>query len=432
VWRLRTQFVVAGFLLLTLAVVYGAFAYLYRSYREQLDTELGQRLVAVATASAAAVSDDAWAGLAAGDTAAVARLRPELEFIRSANDVSDLFFFDARGVTLYDLAGRYPVGAPNLALSLDVVEATSALAGLPEYTELTSQGGVFLKAAYAPVFGADGEILGGVGVEASAAFLDLVGAVRGTLLGAAAAVLVGVVLLGALFVRLVGARAALEARLRRTETLATMGQMASMLAHEIRNPLGIIRGAAERLGKRHNLEGDELFHFIPEEVDRLEQTLGAYLDFARPHRPDGPEDLAAALRRTLDLMGQEWERKGIRLEVDIVDGKVPVRSDPHALQQAFLNVLLNARDAMPEGGTLSVRLAREAGRGVVRFTDTGIGMSDAVRRRADEPFFTGKESGSGLGLAVVRRIVDGAQGRLEIESVQGRGTAVTLAFPLAG
>jgi signal transduction histidine kinase len=338
--------------------------------------------------------------------------------------------FDRDRRTVFDLAGRFTVGEENLALTIaDVSAVTEALAGLPAAGELyTSQGG-YLKAAYAPVLDAEGLAVGGVGVEASATFFEVLGQIRKTLLGVGGVVLAAMVLLGAVFTRLFSAQEALESRLRRTETLAAMGQMAAMLAHEIRNPLGIIRGAAERMGKQYGIEDDPVYRFIPDEVDRLERTLGTYLDFARPADSGETSDAGEALRRTLHLMEGEFTRKGLRLTADMEDGTFPVRGDAHLLQQAFLNLLLNAREAMEAGGAADVALRRNGNRVTVTVTDSGPGMTEAVRRRAAEPFFTSKPSGSGLGLAVVQRVATEAGGSLSIDSAPGRGTRVTLSFP---
>jgi len=422
---------VLGFLILTLVVVYAAFFYLYSSYRERLEEELGARLVAVAAASAAAVDGDVWTALAAGDSAATAAVRADLDRVRRQSEVADIFLFDAEETTLFDLGGVYPVGEPNLALSVDLQAAVSALAGLPSATRLYSNQGVYLKTGYAPVLAGDGTVRGGVGVEASATFFQALGQVKRTLVGAALLVLVGMSLLAVGFARLLETRERLEERLRRTETLAGMGQMTAMLAHEIRNPLGIIRAAAERLGERHGLRDEELFRFIPEEVDRLGATLDSYLEFARSGAGGGREDLGETLHKTIALVAPELERKGISLEVDIGEGLFPVQGDPHRLRQAFLNLFLNAMEAVGEEGRLNVTLARE-GRDVgVRFRDNGSGMTEEVRRRATEPFYTTKETGSGLGLAVVARTVDELGGHLDIRSGPGAGTEIVIRIPLA-
>jgi signal transduction histidine kinase len=419
------------FLALNLVVVYAAFIFFYRDYRGRLEDELGLRLLAVATATAAAVNGEVWTALESGDTTAAALLRRELGQVRQDNGVDHIFLFDREEHTLFDLAGRFESGRLNPALVFEAAPVTSALAGLPAASRLYSSLGVYLKSAYAPVISPEGEIVGGVGVEASATFFQILERIRGTLIVAAVAVLAAMSLLGIAFARLLVAQESLEARLRRTELLAATGEMAAMLAHEIRNPLGIIRGAAERLGARHGgLREDEIFHFIPEEVDRLERTLGAYLDFARPRSGSEPGDARVALERTLGFIEPELDRRGIALERALEEGAFPVRGDAERLQQTFLNLILNARDAMPEGGTLRVKLARRGRRVEIAFTDTGEGMTEEVRRRATEPFYTSKAKGSGLGLAVVRRVVDDLGGRLDIRSRPGEGTTVLLGLPL--
>jgi signal transduction histidine kinase len=418
-------------LLLALLVVDGVLFGIYRSYRERLEDELGQRLVAVASGAAAAVNGDVWTRLVAGDSLAVAAARADLSELRQVNGVSTIFLFDRDQRTLLDLGGQYPVGEPNPALLVDLEAVTTARAGWPVATRLYSSRGGYLKSAYAPVQDADRNVVGGVGVEASATFFEALETVKRTLIGAAALVSSGLILIGVLFARLLSVREALESRLRRAETLASMGQMTAMLAHEIRNPLGIIRGAAERVAGQHGLEEDEVFRFIPEEVDRLEKTVSSYLDFARPKAAEDVEDVGRALEGTLQFLEVELERKGIAVEMQREPGPFPVRGDAHLLRQALLNVFLNARDAMESGGRLRVMVHRRGGRAVVRIEDTGSGMTEAVRRRATEPFFTAKEKGSGLGLAVVRRAIEDVHGKLEIHSRPGHGTTVILTLPLA-
>ncbi len=420
---------VLGFLVITLLVVYAAFIFLYSSYRDRLEEELGQRLIAVAAGAAAAVNGDPWLRMTSGDTSTVAEVRRELQEILRVNGVSDIFLFDVDEDLVLDLGEQLPQREFDLVLSADLEAVTTAMAGIPAATRLFSSQGGYLKSAYAPVYGPDREVVGGVGVVASATFFEVLGQVRNTLFGTAAFVLVGVVLVAVVFARLLSFQDRLESRLRRAETLATMGQMTAMLAHEIRNPLGIIRGAAERIGERFGIQDDEVYRFIPEEVDRLERTLATYLDFARP---GGSEeiDVREALTRTLDLVEQELERKGIRVEVDVEAGAYPVRGDAHLLHQAFLNLVFNAREAMDDGGTLRVALTRRGRSAEVVVADTGAGMTEEVRRRATEAFFTSKEKGSGLGLAVVSRVVNDLGGRIRIESRPGQGTTVTLSLPL--
>ena len=404
---------------------------LYRSMRKRLEAELGWRLVAVASGAAAVVNEEDWQLLAAGDSAQVEDLTQDLTDLRQVNSVTTIFVFDLDQKTLLDLGGQYPIGQPNPALLVDLEAVTTALAGWPVATRLYSSRGGFLKSAYAPVTDRHQNVVGGVGVEASATFFQTLGNMKRTLIGGALLVSLGLVLIGFAVARLWVARERLEARLSRAETLASMGQMTAMLAHEIRNPLGIIKGAAERVGKRHRLEDDEVFQFIPEEVDRLERTLNSYLDFAHARGAIEIEDLTRVIAGTLEFLQVELERKNIEVETRFEPGSFFLRCDGHLLRQALLNIFLNAGDAMPAGGRLRVTLEGRGGRALVTITDTGIGMSEEVRARATEPFFTNKEKGSGLGLAVVSRAVEDIGGKLEIQSRLGAGTSVILNLPLA-
>ena len=399
--------------------------------RNRLEAELGWRLVAVASGAAAVVNEENWQLIASQDSTQINDLTRDLADLRQVNGVTTIFIFDLDRRTLFDLGGQYPLNEANPALLVDLEAVTTALAGWPVATRLYSSRGGFLKSAYAPVIDHAHNVIGGVGVEASATFFETMGNMKRTLIGAALFVSLGLVVIGFAVARLLVTRELLEARLSRAETLASMGQMTAMLAHEIRNPLGIIKGAAERVSKRHGLADDEVFHFIPEEVDRLERTLNSYLDFAHPRAAIEIEDLTHALTRTLEFLQVDLERKNIAIETRFEPGSFPVRCDPHLMRQAFLNIFLNARDAMPSGGRLTVSLERRGPRAVVTVTDTGTGMTPEVLTRATEPFFTAKEKGSGLGLAVVRRAVEDVRGKLEIQSRPQAGTSVILLLPLA-
>jgi len=399
--------------------------------RNRLEAELGWRLVAVASGAAGVVNEEDWQLISVQDSTQIDDLTRDLADLRLVNGVTTIFVFDLDRRTLFDLGGQYPINQANPALLVDLEAVTTALAGWPVATRLYSSRGGYLKSAYAPVTDRAHNVIGGVGVEASATFFETMKNMKHTLIGAALLVSLGLVVIGFAVARLLVSRELLEARLSRAETLAAMGQMTAMLAHEIRNPLGIIKGAAERVSKRHGLDEDEVFRFIPEEVDRLEQTLNAYLDFAHPRAAIEIEDLNHALTRTLEFLQVELERKSIQVETRFEPGPFPVRGDPHLLRQALLNIFLNARDAMPSGGRLTVSLERRGPRALVTISDTGAGMTPDVLARATEPFFTAKEKGSGLGLAVVRRAVEDVRGKLEIQSRPQAGTAVILNLPLA-
>jgi signal transduction histidine kinase len=265
-------------------------------------------------------------------------------------------------------------------------------------------------------------------VEGDADFLDALATLRRGAWVTGGAVLIFLTVLGALLARVNLSLERSRASLAQQESLAAMGRMTAGIAHEIRNPLGIIRGAGENLARvlaDHGL-ANETASFIPEEVDRLDRILTGYLAFGTD-APDAPEDLdlASVVRRTVRLIAAD-------VAVDVVEPlpPAPCRGDPRRLQQVVLNLLLNARDAMPAGGRVKVALEAGAGRHRLTVTDEGPGLQGAARERAFEPFWTTKDKGGGLGLAVSRRIAREHGGDLSLgDRTDAAGCVATLELP---
>jgi signal transduction histidine kinase len=217
------------------------------------------------------------------------------------------------------------------------------------------------------------------------------------------------------------------------ERLAALGELASVVAHEVRNPLGVIFNSLGSLRRILRPEGDAkmLLDIVGEEADRLNRIIGDLLDFARPTLPTlRPEALDRVLEEALSAaLAQARGPVDVRREVAPDLPLVPV--DARLLRQALVNVILNAVQAMPEGGPLSVRARARDGFAVLEVEDAGPGIPDEVRHRIFEPFFTTKATGTGLGLAVVKRILDGHRGRIEVSAAPGGGTTFALHLPLA-
>jgi signal transduction histidine kinase len=220
-----------------------------------------------------------------------------------------------------------------------------------------------------------------------------------------------------------------QAEARRSERLAALGQLSAGLAHEIRNPLGVIKGSAEmltqKLGESNPLAA-ELAGYISTETNRLSALVTRFLDFARPLHADlTPQDITTVLDRALNDVAQLWKGAPVRVEKDYESGLPLVPLDESLCEQAFLNIVQNAYDAMgASGGVLrvKVRKARASGRdgdnleGVeVRIEDSGPGIPLELREQIFNPFVTTKKTGVGLGLSIVSKIIDGHHGRIRIE-----------------
>lgn len=228
---------------------------------------------------------------------------------------------------------------------------------------------------------------------------------------------------------------ALESRLLRAEKLATVGVLAAGIAHEIGTPLGVVRGRAEYLlGKL----GDGSSHaggmrVIIDQIDRVTRTIRELLDFART-RPvlPGAAPLGPVVKAVAELLRFEAERRDVTLSTSVPDELPLLRADADQLQQVLVNLVMNALDACTRGGHVAIRAA--AGAAVrIDVVDDGCGIPEEHHHQVFDPFFTTKKrgQGTGLGLAVAAQIVGGHGGEIELESAVGRGTKVTVVWPLA-
>jgi|GEM_PF-2243282 len=226
------------------------------------------------------------------------------------------------------------------------------------------------------------------------------------------------------------------------ERLRALGQIASGIAHDINNALVPIQGFAEILLEHNDPVVRQAAETIFKSATDIATTVQRMREFYRPHSGDEvkePVDLNALCKDALEMSRPRWfnmaQERGIVIEtrLKLSDDLPPLSGVPSEIRQAIINLILNAVDAMPEGGILTIRTHRQERGGrawaVVEVSDTGVGMDAETRRRAFEPFFTTKPHGSGLGLAAVYRTVQRHEGFVEIDSEVGEGTTVRLWFP---
>jgi signal transduction histidine kinase len=224
-----------------------------------------------------------------------------------------------------------------------------------------------------------------------------------------------------------------QERVIRSERLSAIGEMAARVAHEIRNPLVAIGGFARSLLMRHQVQDKttrESLEIIVNEVRRLESIVKEVLEFSRPAPPKiGSVPLRRIAEEALDLLGWELDHAGVVGRVEEAPATPSASADGDQIFHAVINLLRNAVHAMPQGGSLSVKL-RGVPHGVeMAVGDTGVGMPADVLAHAMEPFFTTKTNGSGLGLTIASQIARDHSGELRIDSREGEGTTVTLRLP---
>ena len=436
-----------------------------RLVRRALEDELGARLVVAAGAAAVALPAERLLRLAPGDEGGRAYLaiRGRLEALARATSTRLLVIRPDR-TALADSAGRLSIGDPVPELERDRLEIALAAGGRPTPSQVMFEGsdGLLYKSGYAPLRDLSGEVVAVVGADGTApsfatyrrfrrlfALLAVAGALAGALVAAAASLSVTRPLtrLTAAARRIGGGDLAtpLFERRRRDEigtlrdTLEEMRRalhardeerevLLAGIAHEVRNPLGALDLFAGLLAEE--LAGrPEAAHVerLRSELAALEKVVGEFLDYARA-RPQLREEvsLSEVAAEVADLCGPLASPRQVSLRTR---GEGAVRGDREQLRRAVLNLVRNAVEAAPPGSEVEIAVEGERGGGAVEVKDRGPGLSPQALENLFRPFFTTKEKGSGLGLALAKKVADAHGGALRIAPRPGGGTVARLELP---
>jgi PAS domain S-box-containing protein len=223
-----------------------------------------------------------------------------------------------------------------------------------------------------------------------------------------------------------------EAALRDQASLAQLGKLAAVVAHEVRNPLAAIRGALQVIGGRLDAASQEraVMLDVIARVDALNEIVQDLLHFAKPRQPmPTAVPLRAVLESVISLMSRDATLSQVTVDLDLAD--MMVRVDMDQIQQAFLNLLINGAQAMDGRGRITITATEEDDRCVIAIRDEGPGIPVETREHLFEPFFTTKHRGTGLGLATARRILDSHGGTLTLDCPEGGGTIARICVPMA-
>jgi len=438
-----------------------------RLARRALEDELAARLVAAAKAGAAALPADRVERLAPGDegTRTYGHIRTRLDSVSRATGTR-LFVLRPDRTALADSAGRARIGEPLLALERDRLEIAEAVRGRALASQVLFEGsdGRLYKTGYAPLADASGKVVAVVGADGTAASYETLrrfrrllatvavsGAVVGALVAAFAAVSVTRPLtriteaarriargdlvtplwkrrrkdeIGTLRDTIEEMRKALHARDAERETLL------AGIAHEVRNPLGALDLFAGLLSEE--LQGKpEAAHVarIRSELADLSKVVEEFLDYARARPPvrEGV-DLAVLLEEVAELAGPLAAQRHVSLTVE---GAGTARADREQLRRAAVNLVRNAVEAAPAASEVEVVARAAELEATIEVRDRGPGLDRAARASLFRPFFTTKERGTGLGLALAKKVADAHGGTLELEDREGGGTVAKLALPAA-
>lgn len=228
-------------------------------------------------------------------------------------------------------------------------------------------------------------------------------------------------------------RLRLKERLSQAERLSALGEMAAGISHEIRNPLGIIRSSAELLKKKVTKidPTNTMPDIIVEESSRLNSIITDFINFAKPGSPNlNPCRIEEVIEKNITFLSMQMEEKGYTIQKDYQNFLPEIHADADMLYQSFLNILINAMQAMPGGGTIAVSIRSNGKIVSINFEDEGQGIADEILEKIWDPFFTTKEMGTGLGLGMVKNIIESHGGNIQIVNRTEGGTQVTVELPV--
>ncbi|MCY9071678.1 sporulation two-component system sensor histidine kinase KinE [Bacillus inaquosorum] len=227
-------------------------------------------------------------------------------------------------------------------------------------------------------------------------------------------------------------RKELEERLRKSDTLHVVGELAAGIAHEIRNPMTALKGFIQLL--KGSVEGDYALYFnvITSELKRIESIITEFLILAKPQAIMYEEKhVTQIMRDTIDLLNAQANLSNVQMHLELIGDIPPIYCEPNQLKQVFINILKNAIEVMPDGGNIFVTIRTlDQDHVLISLKDEGIGMTEDKLKRLGEPFYTTKERGTGLGLMVSYKIIEEHQGEIMVESEEGKGTVFHLTLPV--
>ncbi len=434
--------------LITLLIINTGGWVFYAKAKDYMEVQSQKRLIAVAKAVAAQIDGEKVFFFQPGDELSDSYLEEQrkLARLRDDADLDNIFLFAPYLGMLIHTRSDFAVGEYDPLIDIERAELSPLWEGKPAPLPLYKIEGERFQSAFVPLL-EGGELRAVIGVDASARFLaDLAILLQGLLaIAALSIVLAGT--LGIFVHRNAKRLVSLHGEIKDREKLAALGTLTAGLAHEIRNPLGIIRASAELLEEEEVEREIKFGTMIVEEVDRLSELLTSFLDFAKPKEVNSSiHDLGELVRQILVGVGPEFNDKGVRLEQLREEDRFDVSMDVDQIKQVLLNLLLNARDAVNGGGEVAITLTHrkrprhgalfpskpEQDNEYVEVTveDNGEGIEDEKMDNLFDPFFTTKKDGTGLGLSIVHGIIKNHSGYLFVESEMKRGTRIGFALPI--
>ena len=342
------------------------------------------------------------------------------------HELENIVVIDPTGNLLIDFRLNFQIGDSLQTFPLQPELLRKAAMGEVTEASLLHLDDQYFLSVYLPVFNDLSEISSILVIDAPAKFFVTLNRFETGALYLGTGSLIIFVLFSAIILSAARRLFRAEDQIRQQEQLAHLGQMAATVAHEIRNPLSIMKGTAEVLRKKYPEISDEMLSFIPEEIDRLNRLVNDFLQFARQHQLD----ISLVM---LDQFFNELKRQlpDPRVTIQSVDTTLKVSADQSALKQVLINLIQNSLEAIRPDSKVLVRAFMEDNRPyrlILEVSDNGKGIPADDLPRIYEPFFSSKASGSGLGLTICKQLVEQMGGELVIHSQENSGTTAQIKF----
>ncbi len=345
--------------------------------------------------------------------------------LKEKNNLQDIYIISPALETLIELAPEISGITAHQVPEKSLVE--KAMSGYTFAGDLQTLGDHKFLTAITPLIDINNTIAGMLVIEAPAEFFDMLDQFdRGLLIFSFFNAFL--ILTVALFlIRSVKKVFHLQNLIKNQEHLVALGEMAATVAHEIRNPLGIIKGTNSLIRKKYGQKSDEIFTYIPVELERLNNLIEKFLTFARNRSINfQPIDITELIKQ-IEVGFSEYDN--LEIITELPDNLPNLTSDRDALEQILLNIINNSVQAM-ERGKIIIRCELNGHKFQIHITDDGPGIPPEIMDRIFDPFFTTREQGSGLGLAISQKLVDQLDGELSVISSPGDGTTMTISLKL--
>lgn len=346
-----------------------------------------------------------------------------LEEIRVQSGLQSILLVSPQGDILAaspeQIAGQATSSLAEDPLFRAALKGNTAVSGIEEFA------GEKFMSAYTPVVNVDGFVIAVLISEVKADYFLVLTQLKNRIFLFSALSLLIILITALLLFRMIRRSMRYQAAIKDQEHLVQLGTMASTVAHELRNPLGIIEGTNDLIKKKYGDHQDELFEYIPLEIRRLNGLIDDLLKFARQPKINPRLVNLRQLLERIKLSFAPAERQ--RLAMEIPDQPATFSTDPDLLEQILLNLLRNAIQATANGGEVALNVASPGKKSVqIEIRDSGNGIPEDQLNNIFKPFFTTREKGSGLGLAISKRLVEALNGEISIRSRVGEGTTVTI------